>query len=221
MFSIFKKLGNRIKNIFNRPSYKKLYKEAIKQQEKTLEQVSQLKEQISQMTQNVSQMTEQVNSLKKLNEDNQAKMEDYQAKMEEYESWKRSKNFIEDIKGQNTIQGIRLDLLEKLFNRGDVRLGKYSTKKPNRYITTNPDFLDKWYEVIEKDEEGYKPNYDISSQLKVINKELTYYFGGQTIFESYEYDDGEWQLFVLEDAMNKVFIAFDIEPATSDTIIRR
>ena len=221
MFSIFKKLGNRIKNIFNRPSYKKLYKEAIKQQEKTLEQVSQLKEQISQMTQNVSQMTEQVNSLKKLNEDNQAKMEDYQAKMEEYESWKRSKNFIEDIKGKNTIQGIRLDLLEKLFNRGDIRLGKYSTKKPNRYITTNPDFLDKWYEVIEKDEEGYKPNYDISSQLKVINKELTYYFGGQTIFESYEYDDGEWQLFVLEDAMNKVFIAFDIEPATSDTIIRR
>ena len=221
MFNFIKKLGNRIKNIFNRPSYKKLYKEAIKQQEKTLEQVSQLKEQ-------VSQMTEQVKSLTKLNEDNQTKIGEYQSKMdeyksnmEEYESWKRSKNFIEDIKGQNTIQGIRLDLLEKLFNRGDVRLGKYSTKKPNRYITTNPDFLDKWYEVIEKDEEGYKPNYDISSYVRVINKELTYYFGGQTIFESYEYDDGEWQLFVLEDAMNKVFVAFDIEPATSDTIIRR
>ena len=214
MFNFIKKLGSRIKNIFNRPNYKKLYQEAVKQQKQTAEQVSQL--------------MEEVKSLKKVNEDNQTKigeyqvkMDDYQSKMEEYESWKRSKNFIEDIKGQNTIQGIRLDLLEKLFNRGDIRLGKYSTKKPNRYITTNPDFLDKWYEVIEKDEEGYKPNYDISSQLKVINKELTYYFGGQTIFESYEYDDGEWQLFVLEDAMNKVFIAFDIEPATSDTIIRR
>ena len=214
MFNFIKKLGNRIKGIFNRPNYKKLYQEAVKQQKQTAEQVSQL--------------MEEVKSLKKVNEDNQTKigeyqvkMDDYQSKMEEYESWKRSKNFIEDIKGQNTIQGIRLDLLEKLFNRGDIRLGKYSTKKPNRYITTNPDFLDKWYEVIEKDEEGYKPNYDISSQLKVINKELTYYFGGQTIFESYEYDDGEWQLFVLEDAMNKVFIAFDIEPATSDTIIRR
>ena len=200
MFNFIKKLGSRIKNIFNRPNYKKLYQEAVKQQKQTAEQVSQL--------------MEEVKSLKKVNEDNQAKID-------EYESWKKSKNFIEDIKGQNTIQGIRLDLLEKLFNRGDVRLGKYSTKKPNRYITTNPDFLDKWYEVIEKDEEGYKPIYDISSQLKVINKELTYYFGGQTIFESYEYDDGEWQLFVLEDAMNKVFIAFDIEPATSDTIIRR
>ena len=214
MFNFIKKLGKKIKGIFNRPNYKKLYQEAVKQQKQTMEQVSKLTEQ-------VSQMTEQVKSLTKLNEDNQVKMEDYQSKMEEYESWKRSKNFIEDIKGKNTIQGIRLDLLEKLFNRGDIRLGKYSTKKPNRYITTNPDFLDKWYEVIEKDQEGYKPNYDISSQLKVINKELTYYFGGQTIFESYEYDDGEWQLFVLEDAMNKVFIAFDIEPATSDTIIRR
>ena len=214
MFNFIKKLGNRIKNIFNRHNYKKLYKEAVKQQNKASEQISQLTEQ-------VSQMAEQVKSLKQLNEDNQVKIDEYQSKMDEYESWKRSKNFIEDIKGQNTIQGIRLDLLEKLFNRGDVRLGKYSTKKPNRYITTNPDFLDKWYEVIEKDEEGYKPNYDISSQLKVINKELTYYFGGQTIFESYEYDDGEWQLFVLEDAMNKVFVAFDIEPATSDTIIRR
>ena len=214
MFNFIKKLGSRIKNIFNRPNYKKLYQEAVKQQKQTAEQVSQL--------------MEEVKSLKKVNEDNQTKigeyqvkMDDYQSKMEEYESWKRSKNFIEDIKGQNTIQGIRLDLLEKLFNRGDIRLGKYSTKKPNRYITTNPDFLDKWYEVIEKDEEGYKPNYDISSQLKVINKELTYYFGGQTIFESYEYDDGEWQLFVLEDAMNKVFIAFGITPATVDTIIRR
>lgn len=214
MFNFIKKLGNRIKNIFNRPSYKKLYKEAIKQQEKTLEQVSQLKEQ-------VSQMTEQVKSLTKLNEDNQAKMEDYQSKMEEYNRWRESQNFIEDIMGQDTIQGIRLDVLEKVFNRGDIRLGKYSTKKPNRYMTTNPDFLDKWYEVIEKDKEGYQPKYDISSQIKVINKTLTHSFSGQAIFESYEYDDGEWQLFVLEDAMNKVFVAFDIEPATSDTIIRR
>ena len=31
MFNFIKKLGNRIKNIFNRPIYKKLYKEAIKQ----------------------------------------------------------------------------------------------------------------------------------------------------------------------------------------------
>ena len=214
MFNFIKKLGNRIKNIFNRPSYKKLYKEAIKQQEKTLEQVSQLKEQ-------VSQMTEQVKSLTKLNEDNQAKMEDYQSKMEEYNRWRESQNFIEDIMGQDTIQGIRLDVLEKVFNRGDIRLGKYSTKKPNRYMTTNPEFLDKWYEVIEKDKEGYQPKYDISSQIKVINKTLTHSFSGQAIFESYEYDDGEWQLFVLEDAMNKVFVAFDIEPATSDTIIRR
>ena len=221
MFNFIKKLGNRIKNIFNRPNYKKLYKEAVKQQEKTLEQVSQLKEQISQMTQNVSQMTEQVKSLTKLNEDNQVKINDYQSKMEEYNNWRESMKFIEDIEGQDTIQGIRLDVLEKLFNRGDIRLGKYSTKKPNRYMTTNPEFLDKWYEVIEKDKEGYKPNYDISSQIRVINKTLTHAFSGQAIFESYEYDDGEWQLFVLEDAMNKVFVAFDIEPATSDTIIRR
>ena len=79
MFNFIKKLGNRIKNIFNRPSYKKLYKEAIKQQEKTLEQVSQLKEQ-------VSQMTEQVKSLTKLNEDNQTKIGEYQTKMDEYKS---------------------------------------------------------------------------------------------------------------------------------------
>ena len=214
MFNFIKKLGNRIKNIFNRPNYKKLYQEAVKQQEKTMEQVSKL--------------AEEVKSLTKLNEDNQTKIGEYQSKMdeyksnmEEYESWKRSKNFIEDIKGQNTIQGIRLDLLEKLFNRGDIRLGKYSKKKPNRYMTTNPEFLDKWYEVLEKDQEGIKPNYDISSHVRVINKTLTHAFSGQAIFESYEYDDGEWQLFVLEDAMNKVFIAFDIEPATVDTIVRR
>ena len=199
MFKFIKKLGNRIKNIFKRPNYKKLYEEAIKQQNKISEEVSQL--------------TEKVKSLEKINEDNQAKID-------EYNSWKKSMNFIEDVKGQNTIQGIRLDLLEKLFNRGEVQLGKYSKKKANRYLTTNPDFLDKWYEVIEKDKEGVEPKYDISSQLKVINKELTYYFSGQTIFESYEYDNGEWQLFVLEDAMNKVFAAFDILPATSDTIIR-
>ena len=214
MFNFIKKLGNRIKSIFNRPNYKKLYQEAVKQQKQTMEQVSKLTEQ-------VSQMTEQVKSLTKLNEDNQAKMEDYQAKMEEYNRWRASQKFIEDIMGQDTIQGIRLDVLEKLFNRGDIRLGKYSTKKPNRYMTTNPEFLDKWYEVIEKDKEGYQPKYDISSHIKVINKTLTHSFSGQAIFESYEYDDGEWQLFVLEDAMNKVFVAFDIEPATSDTIIRR
>ena len=214
MFNFIKKLGNRIKNIFNRPNYKKLYKEAVKQQEKTMEQVSQLKEQISQMTQNVSQMTEEIKSLKQINEENQANIE-------KYNNWRESMHFNEEIEGQNTITGIRLDVLEKLFNRGDIRLGKYSTKKPNRYITTNPEFLDKWYEVIEKDKEGYQPKYDISSHIKLINKTLTNAFSGQAIFESYEYDDGEWQLFVLEDAMNKVFIAFDIEPATSDTIIRR
>ena len=214
MFNFIKKLGNRIKNIFNRPNYKKLYKEAVKQQEKTLEQVSQLKEQISQMTQNVSQMTEEIKSLKQINEENQANIE-------KYNNWRESMHFIEDIEGQNTIPGIRLDVLEKLFNRGDIRLGKYSKKKPNRYMTTNPEFLDKWYEVLEKDQEGIKPNYDISSHVRVINKTLTHAFSGQAIFESYEYDDGEWQLFVLEDAMNKVFIAFDIEPATVDTIVRR
>lgn len=200
MFNFIKKLGNRIKNIFKRPNYKKLYEEAIKQQNKISEEVSKL--------------TEEVKSLKKLNEDNQAKID-------EYNSWKKSMNFIEDVKGQNTIQGIRLDLLEKLFSRGDVQLGKYSKKKANRYLTTNPDFLDKWYEVIEKDKEGVEPKYDISSQLKAINKELTYYFSGQTVFESYEYDDGQWRLFVLEDAMNKVFVAFDISPAIEDMIIRR
>ena len=200
MFNFIKKLGNRIKNIFKRPNYKKLYEESIKQQKKISEEVSQL--------------TEKVKSLEKINEDNQAKID-------EYNSWKKSMNFIEDVKGQNTIQGIRLDLLEKLFSRGDVQLGKYSTKKPNRYLTTNPDFLDKWYEVIEKDKEGVEPKYDISSQLKAINKELTYYFSGQTVFESYEYDNGDWQLFVLEDAMNKVFVAFDISPAIEDNIIRR
>ena len=207
MFSFIKKLGNRIKNIFNRPNYKKLYKEAIKQQEKTLKENSQLKEQ-------VSQMTEEVKSLKQINEDNQANIE-------KYNSWRESMHFIEDIEGKNTIPGIRLDVLEKVFNRGEIRLGKYSKKKPNRYMTTNPEFLDKWYEVLEKDQEGIKPNYDISSHVRVINKTLTHAFSGQAIFESYEYDDGEWQLFVLEDAMNKVFIAFDIEPATVDTIIRR
>ena len=204
MFNFIKKLGNRIKNIFN---YRKLYKEAVKQQEQTLKQVSQLTEQ-------VSQLKEQVKSLKQINEDNQANIE-------KYNSWRESMHFIEDIEGQNTIPGIRLDVLEKVFNRGEIRLGKYSKKKPNRYMTTNPEFLDKWYEVLEKDQEGIKPNYDISSHVRVINKTLTHNFSGQAIFESYEYDDGEWQLFVLEDAMNKVFIAFDIEPATVDTIIRR
>lgn len=214
MFNFIKKLGNRIKNIFNRPNYKKLYKEAIKQQKKSSEQISQLTEKLSQMTQNVSQMTEEIKSLKQINEENQANIE-------KYNSWRESMHFIEDIEGQNTIPGIRLEILEKVFNRGEIRLGRYSKKKPNRYMTTNPEFLDKWYEVLEKDQEGIKPKYDISSHVRVINKTLTHNFGGQAIFESYEYDDGEWQLFVLEDAMNKVFIAFDIEPATVDTIIRR
>ena len=53
--------------------------------------------------------------------------------------------------GLDTIQGIRLDLLETLFNRGEVQLGKKSNKKLNRYLTTNKEFLIKWYEVIEKD----------------------------------------------------------------------
>ena len=211
MFNFIKKLGNKIKNIFN---YRKLYKEAVKQQKQTLEQVSQLTEQVSQLKEQVSQMTEQVKSLKQINEDNQANIE-------KYNSWRESMHFIEDIEGENSIPGIRLDILEKVFNRGEIRLGKYSKKKPNRYMTTNPEFLDKWYEVLEKDQEGIQPNYDISSQLRVINKTLTHAFSGQAIFESYEYDDGEWQLFVLEDAMNKVFIAFGISPATVDTIIRR
>ena len=123
--------------------------------------------------------------------------------------------------GLDTIQGIRLDLLETLFNRGEVQLGKKSNKKLNRYLTTNKEFLIKWYEVIEKDKQGIKPKDDISSLLRTINKELTYYFSGQSVFESYEYDDGEWQLFVLEDAMNRVFEAFDISPAMEDIVIRR
>ena len=123
--------------------------------------------------------------------------------------------------GLDTIQGIRLDLLETLFNRGEVQLGKKSNKKLNRYLTTNKEFLIKWYEVIEKDKQGIKPKDDISSLLRTINKELTYYFSGQSVFESYEYDDGEWQLFVLEDAMNRVFEAFDISPAMEDMVIRR
>ena len=123
--------------------------------------------------------------------------------------------------GLDTIQGIRLDLLETLFNRGEVQLGKKSNKKLNRYLTTNKEFLIKWYEVIEKDKQGIKPKDDISSLLRTINKELTYYFSGQSVFESYEYDDGEWQLFVLENAMNRVFEAFDISPAMEDMVIRR
>ena len=90
MFNFIKKLGNRIKNIFNRPNYKKLYKEAVKQQEKTMEQVSQLKEQISQMTQNVSQMTEEIKSLKQINEENQANIE-------KYNNWRESMHFIETL----------------------------------------------------------------------------------------------------------------------------
>ena len=152
MFNFIKKLGNRIKNIFN---YRKLYKEAVKQQKQTLEQVSKLTEQ-------VSQLKEEVKSLKQLNEENQDNIE-------KYNSWRESMHFIEDIEGKNTIPGIRLDVLEKLFNRGDIRLGKYSKKKPNRYMTTNPEFLDKWYEVLEKDQEGIKPNYDISSHVRVVS----------------------------------------------------
>ena len=114
MFNFIKKLGNRIKNIFN---YRKLYKEAVKQQEKTLKEVSQLTEQ-------VSQLKEEVKSLKKVNEDNQANIE-------KYNSWRESMHFIEDIEGQNSIPGIRLEILEKVFNRGEIRLGKYSKKKPN------------------------------------------------------------------------------------------
>ena len=111
MFNFIKKLGNRIKNIF---SYRKLYKEAVKQQKQTLEQVSQLTEQ-------VSQLKEQVKSLKQINEDNQANIE-------EYNRWRESMHFIEDIEGENSIPGIRLDILEKVFNRGEIRLGKYSKK---------------------------------------------------------------------------------------------
>ena len=123
--------------------------------------------------------------------------------------------------GLDTIQGIRLDLLETLFNRGEVQLCKKSNKKLNRYLTTNKEFLIKWYEVIEKDKQGIKPKDDISSLLRTINKELTYYFSGQSVFEWYEYDDGEWQLVVLENAMKRVFEAFDISPAMEDMVIRR
>ena len=198
MFKFIKKLGNRIKNIVKRTNYKKLYEETIRQQQKNSEEMSELIEKIKRL---------------------EAEVEENQKKLKEYERQNQGIDY-GGIVPRDTIQGIRLDLLEKLFNRGDVQLGKHSTNKPNRYLTTNPDFLDKWHEVIEKDKEAVEPKYDISSQLKVINKELTYYFSGQTIFESYEYDNGEWQLFVLEDAMNKVFAAFDILPATSDTIIR-
>ena len=199
MFKFIKKLGNRIKNIVKRTNYKKLYEETIRQQQKNSEEMSKLIEKIKNL---------------------EAEVEENQKKLKEYERQNQGIDY-GGIVPRDTIQGIRLDLLEKLFSRGDVQLGKYSTKKPNRYLTTNPDFLDKWYEVLEKDQEGIKPNYDISSHVRVINKTLTHAFGGQAIFESYEYDDGEWQLFVLEDAMNKVFIAFGIEPATVDTIIRR
>ena len=200
MFNFIKKLGNRIKNIFKRPNYKKLYEETIRQQQKNSEEMSKLIEKIKSL---------------------EAEAEENRKKLEDYERQNRGIDYGGIIKRGDTIQDIRLDLLEKLFSRGDVQLGKYSTKKPNRYLTTNPEFLDKWYEVIEKDKQGVEPWYNITPHLRIINKTLTYNFGDQAIFESYEYDNGEWQLLVLEQAMNKVFIAFDISPAIEDNVIRR
>ena len=198
MFKFIKKLGNRIKNIVKRTNYKKLYEETIRQQQKNSEEMSKLIEKIKRL---------------------EAEAEENRKKLEDYERQNRGIDY-GGIVHRDTIQGIRLDLLEKLFNRGDVQLGKHSTNKPNRYLTTNPEFLDKWYEVIEKDKQGVEPWYNITPHLRIINKTLTYNFGDQAIFESYEYDNGEWQLLVLEQAMNKVFIAFDISPAIEDNIIR-
>ena len=199
MFKFIKKLGNRIKNIVKRTNYKKLYEETIRQQQKNSEEMSELIEKIKRL---------------------EAEAEENRKKLEDYERQNRGIDYGGIIKRGDTIQDIRLDLLEKLFNRGDVQLGKYSTNKPNRYLTTNPEFLDKWYEVIEKYKQGVEPWYDITPHLRIINKTLIYNFGDQAIFESYEYDNGEWQLLVLEQAMNKVFIAFDISPAIEDNVIR-
>ena len=198
MFKFIKKLGNRIKNIVKRTNYKKLYEETIRQQQKNSEEMSELIEKIKRL---------------------EAEVEENQKKLKEYERQNQGIDY-GGIVPRDTIQGIRLDLLEKLFNRGDVQLGKHSTNKPNRYLTTNPDFLDKWYEVIEKDKQGVEPWYNITPHLRIINKTLTYNFGDQAIFESYEYDNGEWQLLILEQAMNKVFIAFDISPAIEDNVVR-
>ena len=199
MFNFIKKLGNKIKNIFKRTNYKKLYEETIRQQQKNSEEMSKLIEKIKSL---------------------EAEAEENRKKLEDYERQNRGIDYGGIIKRGDTIQDIRLDLLEKLFSRGDVQLGKYSTNKPNRYLTTNPEFLDKWYEVIEKDKQGVETWYNITPHLRIINKTLTYNFGDQAIFESYEYDNGEWQLLVLEQAMNKVFIAFDISPAIEDNVIR-
>ena len=199
MFNFIKKLGNRIKNIVKRTNYKKLYEETIRQQQKNSEEMSKLIEKIKRL---------------------EAEAEENRKKLEDYERQNRGIDYGGIIKRGDTIQDIRLDLLEKLFNRGDVQLGKYSSNKPNRYLTTNPEFLDKWYEVIEKDKQGVEPWYNITPHLRIINKTLTYNFGDQAIFESYEYDDGQWQLLVLEQAMNKVFIAFDISPAIEDNVVR-
>ena len=199
MFKFIKKLGNRIKNIVKRTNYKKLYEETIRQQQKNSEEMSKLIEKIKRL---------------------EAEAEENRKKLEDYERQNRGIDYGGIIKRGDTIQDIRLDLLEKLFNRGDVQLGKYSSNKPNRYLTTNPEFLDKWYEVIEKDKQGVEPWYNITPHLRIINKTLTYNFGDQAIFESYEYDNGDWQLLVLEQAMNKVFIAFDISPAIEDNVVR-
>ena len=199
MFNFIKKLGNKIKNIVKRTNYKKLYEETIRQQQKNSEEMSELIEKIKRL---------------------EAEAEENRKKLEDYERQNRGIDYGGIIKRGDTIQDIRLDLLEKLFNRGDVQLGKHSTNKPNRYLTTNPEFLDKWYEVIEKDKQGVEPWYNITPHLRIINKTLTYNFGDQAIFESYEYDNGDWQLLVLEQAMNKVFIAFDISPAIEDNVVR-
>ena len=201
MFSFIKKLGQRIKNIFKRPNYKKLYKEAVKQQKQSLEQVSQL--------------TEELKSLKQVNEEYKPKVKIFDEYIAPVTNWT----------GETaTIQNIPLGIMTVLFNRGDFQLGKLSKKKPNRYLTTNPEFLDKWYEVVEKDKQGIKPKFDISSHLSEIKDLLERHFDTSREIDvnrySFEYD-GDWKLLELEDSMNIVFNAFDISPAREDTIIRR
>lgn len=201
MFSFIKKIGNRIKNIFNRPNYKKLYKEAVKQQKQTLKENSQLKE--------------EVKSLKKENSEYKPKAEKFDEYIAPVTNWTGEKA---------TIQNIPLGIMTDLFNRGDFQLGKLSKKKPNRYLTTNPEFLDKWYEVVEKDKQGIKPKFDISSHLSEIKDLLERHFdtSRERIIASYSFEyDGDWKLLELEDSMNIVFTAFDISPAREDTIIRR
>ena len=201
MFKFFKKLGQRIKNIFKRPDYKKLYKESVKQQKKD---------------------SEKIKSLEKENQGLTEKVNEYKQKAEKFDDYIAP---VTNWTGETaTIQNIPLGIMTELFNRGDFQLGKLSKKKPNRYLTTNPEFLDKWYEVLEKDQGGIKPKFDISSHLSEIKDLLERHFdtSRERIIASYSFEyDGDWKLLELEDSMNIVFTAFDISPAREDTIIRR